>query len=260
METMTVPAVDTAAYQKATLIQDALQTLRAADQIDERDDLNAERFLSGDDRTIPDVRDIKILAGAMEIELARRRGGRIEDERDVTQRVTTLSGAVRVQRSRDRVLAEQPEAVDAFVQREVKAKRVPTVRGAVKAAHAARATAAPHRRINLIKAIQARHAESTEHIGAAITKIADGKRRTDAQVATFIGYNTSFFLQKIRLIPWLRIDRTSDGIVFQIDEPLRAICEGHLPAPNCPISPSTSFSARCGRRSHADERRITTSF
>jgi hypothetical protein len=91
--------------------------------------------------------------------------------------------------------------------------------------------ASPQRRINAIETLQARRAEFEEQALAAVTKIADGKRRTDAQVATVTGYQTASFLQRIRLIPWLRIDRTTDGLSFQIDEPLRAICDGRLPRP-----------------------------
>ena len=80
-----VPESDPAAYRKAALIQTALQTLRAAHRIDERDDLNAASFVEWYDRTIPDVRDIKMLAGAMEIELAKRRGERIRRRRRTTR-------------------------------------------------------------------------------------------------------------------------------------------------------------------------------
>ena len=40
-----VPIGDGAALRKAQLIQDALETLRASNQIDERDDLSAASFL-----------------------------------------------------------------------------------------------------------------------------------------------------------------------------------------------------------------------
>jgi hypothetical protein len=73
-------------------------------------------------------------------------------------------------------------------------------------------------------------------------KVADGKRRTDAQVATVTGYQTaSFFLQRIRLLPWLRIDRTPEGLMFHIDEPLRAICEGRLPRPTLSYQSTDQF-------------------
>ena len=39
------------------------------------------------------------------------------------------------------------------------------------------------------------------------------------------------FLQRVRLIPWLTIDRTAEGPVFHIDEQLRAICDGLRPRP-----------------------------
>jgi hypothetical protein len=70
----------TAATQKAGLIRGALQALRGADALDEREELDAGSFLPWYDSTLPNVRDIKVLAGAMEIELGRRRGERLAQE------------------------------------------------------------------------------------------------------------------------------------------------------------------------------------
>ncbi len=236
--TETQPVNAGTAYRKARLIEDALQTLRASHQIDERDDLSAASFLEWYDRTIPDVRDIKILAGAMEIELARRRGEKIlqEEERrggntKVSAADTLLSNATKVQRSKERAIATAPEAVTAFIARERVAGRVPTIRAAAGVARAARATAAPLRRIKQAEALQARQSETNEQLFAAVAKVADGRRRTDAQVATITGYNPQFFLARIRLIPWLRIDRTPEGLTFHVDAPLRAICDEQLPRP-----------------------------
>ena len=175
----------------------------------------------------------------MEIELARRRGEKIlqEEERrgrpeKVSAADTFMSNATKVQRSKERAIAAAPEAVTAFVAREKAAGRVPTIRAAAGVARAARATAAPQRRIKQAEALQARQSETNEQLFAAIDKVADGRRRTDTQVATLTGYNPQFFLARIRLIPWLRIDRTPAGLAFHIDEELRAICEGRLPRPS----------------------------
>ena len=148
-ETQSVP--DDLAYRKAHLIQDALRTLQAAHHLDERDDLDAASFLEWYDRTIPDVRDIKILAGAMEIELARRRGEQIIQEGELRGGETKLSpgdsllsNATMVQRSKDRALAAAPEAVQAFVQRKVKAGQgAHSARRGRGAARIARARATP---------------------------------------------------------------------------------------------------------------------
>jgi hypothetical protein len=238
MEETQLSTIASSAFEKANLIHNALETLRAAQRLDERDDLTAAIWMAWYDATIPDVRDIKILAGAMEIELARRRGERIEDEGErrggdtkVTQRVTLMSDADKMQRSRDRAIANEPEAVKMFVAREAKAGRVPSMRGAIKAATVARATHAPARLAKQIEATQARKSEFDEHVFATITMIADGVRRTDDQVAKLTGYQTASFLQRIRLIPWLHIDRTPEGLVFHIDNQLRAICEGATPRP-----------------------------
>lgn len=235
-----LPVGDSSAYRKATLIREALETLRAARHIDERDDLNAASFVEWYDRTIPDVQDIKMLAGAMEIELARRRGEQILQEGErrgrptkVEQRSTFVSQSERDQRKAARALAAAPEAVQAFVQREVKAGKVPSMRGAVGVARTARATASPERRLRQVQAAQGRRDEVGEQILAVLTRIADGTRRTDAQLVKLTGFRdiAGSLLDRIRLLPWLRIDRTPDGLAFHIDEPLRAICEGRLPRP-----------------------------
>ena len=64
-----------------------------------------------------------------------------------------------------------------------------------------------------------------------MTKLADGIRRTDEQVAKLTGYDSPNFLSRSRLIPRVRIDRTREGLLVQIDEPLRAICDGRVPRP-----------------------------
>jgi hypothetical protein len=175
------PVHEGTAYQKAHLIQAALQTLQAAHQIDERDDLDAASFLDWYDRTIPDVHDIKILAGAMEIELARRRGEQIIQEGElrgrpekVEQCSTLMSKSEKDRRHEERTLAAAPDAVHAFVQREVKAGKVPSMRGAVGVARAAHATAAPQRVTKLVEAAEAKLSLVQRKIVMAITKVGEG--------------------------------------------------------------------------------------
>jgi len=241
------PDRESGAYQKAILIQGALQTLRDAQRIDERDDLNAASFLEWYDRTLPDVRDIKILAGAMEIELGRRRGERIEaegerrggDQSKLSRCDSLLSVAVQNQRKRDRALATEPAAVDTFVQREVTAGRVPTVRGAVKAAMIAKISRAPGRKLQQMHGRQTRVQALNQEVVVVLDRIADDVRRSDQQLVKLTG-NVQMFLRRVQLIPWLTIDRTLDGTVFRIDTRLRALCEGAVPRPELSF---TSISA-----------------
>lgn len=233
----TNPVMDGGAYRKAILIHDALETLRAAQRLDERDDLDTASFLDWYDRTLPDVRDIKMLAGAMEIELARRRGERIEAEGErrgrpekLSERDSLLSVAVQNQRKRARAIATEPEAVAAFVHREVTAGRVPTVTGAVKAATAAKATHAPGRKALQMDGRQRSMQEFNQELLGQLDQVADDVRRSDRQLAKVIG-DVPRFLKRVRLIPWLTIDRTIDGTVFRIDPQLRAICDGAIPRP-----------------------------
>lgn len=242
----TVPVVDGSAYRKAALIREALETLRAAHHIDERDDLDAGSFLEWYDRTIPNVRDIKILAGAMEVELAKRRGLRILAEGDrrkrpdaVTKVVTKsapLSGPVRRQRFEERALGTHPHVVDAFVQQQANAGCAPTVHAAVRAAQAAQVTSTPpraaisSRKVSQFQARQTRVQATNKDLLATLDHVADGLRRSDVVLAKMTG-DVPQFLQRVRLVPWLTIDRTTDGTVFRIDAWLRAICDGAAPRP-----------------------------
>lgn len=294
--TETVPVPENAPYRKAALIQEALQSLRTAQRIDERDELDAASFLEWYDRTIPDVRDIKILAGAMEIELARRRGERIlqegerrgGDQSKGSQCDPLLSEAVKMERKRDRILALEPVAVHAYVQREVRAGKVPTKRGARRAAHgtsAGRASGAARRAWAPRPAVTPtpmsdghhihrgqRHEESNRKTLAALEYVADGVRRTDAQLAKATGEAVGkaaaarpvhHFLERVRLIPWLTIDRTSEGTIFRIDTQLRAICETLQPRPELSYQSIATYLRALReeltrkRKENHDERRKT---
>jgi hypothetical protein len=150
-EAQVIPIRPSSSDQKATLIVEALKALREAHVLDERDaDLDTDSLVAWYDATIPDVHDIQVLASAMVIELRRRRGVIVDGEGErrggnqskVTHRVT-LPEAERKQRSEDRALAEEPEAVRDYVKREVKSGRKPGVKGAVKAARKARKAKSP---------------------------------------------------------------------------------------------------------------------
>jgi len=225
-----------AAREKARLITEALDTLGRAVDLDERDSLDPASWVAWYDATIPNVRDIKILVGAMEIELCRRRGEQIQAEGErrgglpskVTHRVT-LPDASKKQRSRDRALTAQPERISAFVQQEAAAGRVPSVRGAVRAAKAKPSTKTERKRAQFT-ASQTRAQRHTGDVVASLDAVADGQRRTDAQL-TATGLDVEVFLRRVRVIPWLAIDRTDAGTMFVIDDDLRDICDTRAPRP-----------------------------
>src|SRR5262245_31358441 len=239
MENNTAPQNNTRAFEKARLIYEARESLVAADLIDERDDLDEANFIDWYDRTIPEVRDIEILAGAMKVELARRRGEKIEAEgelrgrpENISHRETFSSNATRIQRSRDRLLHTQSAAVTAYVQEEAKAKRVPSIRGAAAAAGLAEAKGKPVNKVKLFEAHQKRIEQFNTDIFASLDRLADGVRRSDGKIINMISpIGMKNFVMRIRMLPWLRIDRTVEGTVFQIDEDLRAICEGNRRRP-----------------------------
>jgi len=233
------------ADEKARLVASALEVLKDAHALDERDDLDSGTWIAWYDATIPQVRDIKILAGAMEVEMHRRRGEQIlaEEERrggdqtKVTQCVTLPRAAV-AQRSRDRAIAARSERVTAYVQHEAKAGHVPSVRGAVRAV-----AAQPDRKTAQFQAAQDRVIERAAEWIRQLDAVADGERRTDAQITRTTGSEMDIFLQRIRLIPWLWIDRTLEGTRFVIDQELRDICEGRQPRPPAG-EPIKAFLAR----------------
>ncbi len=225
----------TEAGEKAGLIRDALGALRLAEQLDERESLHSTNWVAWYDATIPNVRDIQILSAAMAIELERRLGegprtkpGPKTAAELVTHRVTNsaaMNSAASTRRARQRTLAAQPEKVTAYIQQEAAAGRVPSVRGAVRAARAT-----PNRKTSQFTARQVRVHRGEAELLTEIDAVADGQRRTDAQLIT-AGIDVPSFLKRVRPIPWLAIDRTIAGTAFVIDHDLRAICDGRAPRP-----------------------------
>jgi hypothetical protein len=227
------------ADEKATLISQALDTLRAANALDERDDLDRANWLAWYDATIPQVTDIKILAGAMEIELHRRRGEQIlaEEERRGGDRKSdqikvshrdTLVNATKVQRRKDRAIAKAPARVKTYLDQEVAASRVPSMRGAMRAA-VPKSPAMDYKTAQF-KAGKERTARAVQEWIRILDSVADDERRTDAQL-TAMGFDVAHFFAHLRFLPWLMIDRNPAGTMFVIDQELRAICEGRQPRP-----------------------------
>jgi hypothetical protein len=237
---------------KRNLIETALGQLIEARAIDERESLEIDKWTAWYDATIPMVTDIKIIAGAMEVELEKRRGMRPETEpeqpeRPVTQRVT-LSDAERQARSRARVLGRNPAAVDDYIKTEVQAGRVPSLRGARRHVKALAGRTAsrpksrrPSRPVRGTPSTPSNESATNAWIGAqaraamwaaraldALDKIADGERRTERELSRTTGFEVEDYLRRVRLIPWLSIDRQPEGTVFTIHEELRAICDGRM--------------------------------
>jgi hypothetical protein len=110
-------------------IAQALILLRAANALDEFDDEDVGStwcWGSFCDAMNPQVYDSKILAGVMVVELHRRRADRRDMERRILERPTKLS-------LQDQALATHPSTVLSYIDREVTAGRVPTIRGALRA-------------------------------------------------------------------------------------------------------------------------------
>jgi hypothetical protein len=227
--------------QKRILIETALSKLQDARDLDERHSLQVEKWTAWYDATIPLVTDIKVIAGAMEVELAKRRGMRLEAEpetrgrpssQEIVSSVDTISNAARLVRKRDRALGRQPAAVDAYVQSEAKAGRVPTRHGALR--HVQRIA-----RPKTVKAASkpgwsgGRSEDHYQRILVGLEKAADGQPRSDRELQRLVGCAPDDFIRFVRFIPWATMTRTHapTSTMFTIDQELRDICEGRVPRP-----------------------------
>ncbi len=126
------------AARKRGLIAASLARLREANQIDERED-RVDDWVRWYDETIGDCNQIEIVAGAMRVELALRRGERIiaqGEQRggDQTQSDTVrhFDSAERKGRERDRAIASEPEIVKDYIAGTVADGKVPSIRGALR--------------------------------------------------------------------------------------------------------------------------------
>jgi hypothetical protein len=229
----------TADEAKRELIETALDAVQRAQALDERETLTVDTWTAWYDATIPRVKEIRIIAGAMEVELAMRRGQQLVArgeqrgrEYEVTPGVTS-SPAQRMERSRDRMLGRDPVAVKEYIQTEARAGRVPHRKGAVHAVTQKRKQAGARPLIRPVAAASrgaTLNRQSQARILTTLETIADGIRRSDADLSRRTG-DVANFLKWVYLIPWLTIDRTTAGTRFTIDMPLRMLCETWAPRP-----------------------------
>jgi len=231
--------------QKRLLIETALSKLQDAQDLDERHSL--KDWIAWYDATIPLVTEIKVIAGAMEVELAKRRGMRLitegeqrgGDHKSASHKIkvspgdTLISHAEKLARSRDRALAGHPAAVDAYVQTEAKAGRVPTRKGALR--HVQRGAspkkAAPKPGWS---GGQARIEDHHQRILVGLEKTADGQPRSDRELQRLVGCAPDDFIRFVRFIPWVTVTRThapTTSTMFTIDQEFRDICEGRVSRP-----------------------------
>jgi len=254
-------AAGDAAIDKARLITKALDALREAEQLDERESLDRASWDAWYDATIPQVHEIKILAGAMAIELHRRRGEEQQwrrPGRPSTQMVTqcgTISAHGNAQLSRDRALAAQPLRVAKYIQDEAAAGRVPSVRGALREIKKAKPLVEPNAKPNRTKAPQDRPL-SRGHM-AARTRITRAHQRLFDRIAQVSGApltagdlgvrlglkgaETGRFLHDAGLLPWVRIDRSGNVYTIAVNEDLRELCALHGSRPDLPGGSVAAF-------------------
>jgi hypothetical protein len=236
------PAPFTAA-DKARLIGEALATLRGAHAIDERETLDPGAWVAWYDATLPNVRDIKTLAHAMDIELSLRRGQRVaeEGERRGGDQRSKLTPGVSLKpsewkrRSEDHTLHKARPLVENYRQQEIEAGRTPTRKAALRVARPRPDAPAASRKATQFHVGQLKAQQRAGGILAALTAVADGTHYTDAALRRAIRHHATLevaeFLKSVRLIPWLAITRDDRGTTFTIDEDLRDICDGRRPRP-----------------------------
>jgi len=247
------PTAFTAA-DKARLIEEALDTLRGANAIDERDTLTAETWVAWYDATIPTVTELKVLVAAMERELEVRRGQAVlqegerrggdqkSEEIKVSQR-ETLIHAERVTRSQDRQLGRAAPQVRAWIAREATAGRVPTRRGALTVAGIALKSMqkSPRRPMPTESAANrgfqmaaVKRIDRVQRLREFFDRVGDGTQRSEGELrraAHQFDVDLTKLLWSVPFIPWVMMERDEAGTTFTIDEELRAICEGRAPRP-----------------------------
>jgi len=204
---------------------------------------------------LADVRDAAFISAALETKWAqicadliaaegeRRGGDQKSEEIKVTPSVTLIPPAARMARSRIRPLAGQSALVDEYIEKAKETKTLPTKTGAVRYVRtrveptARRTVTTPVRSRAEIQfsVAQVKSQRRADTILAALDSVADGTHYSDAALRRAIRrhgpHEVQFFLQGIRLIPWLTITRDETGTTFTIDHELRDICDGHRPRP-----------------------------
>jgi hypothetical protein len=232
--------------QKRQLIETIHADALRMQGIDERESMTLmtiDEVTEYYDQLVPHTKDAQVILAAVEAEIYIRRseriaqeplsqGGRPRESQTVTPRVT-VSDAERKERSRMRAVGENAAAAREYVKGEVKANRKATRRGIVR--HAQRGKTAPKAKAATVQLTLPKTAEDQyrARIYAALETLADGQRRSDVEVGKVTkmkSLDTDFY-RRIRLIPWLLMDRTREGMTFTIDHELRDICEGRRARP-----------------------------
>lgn len=240
--------------QKRQLIETIHAEALRMQGIDERESMTlmtVAEVMEYYDQLLPHTKDAQVILAAVEAEIYIRRSERIaqEPERrggDHQSKVTpgvTLPDAAKMARSRMRIVGKNATAARAYVNAQVKANHKATRKGIVRHVKqaAGNTTKLPSKAARRSGGSgvagqwagrQTRMARESAHILATLERLADGTRRTDLEIYRITGIDVlKEYLKRIRLIPWLTIDRTLDGTVFTIDQDLREICERRVPRP-----------------------------
>jgi hypothetical protein len=144
------------ADDKRRLIQSAHDDLVGARLIDEQEALTDAEALAWYDEVLPQVTDIKVIAGAMEAELTIRRGKLVEQEGELrggdqksaeaknqTYAVSKFDSAQMKKRSEDRLIATEEQAVRSYVKNSIKQNKPPSRRAMLRVAHLREAVHVP---------------------------------------------------------------------------------------------------------------------
>jgi hypothetical protein len=195
------------------------------------------------DEVLPQVTDIKIIAGALEAELSIRRGNLIGQEGELrgsepgtnnrevqSYSLSNFTNVQKKKRSEDRLIAAQAPAVRTYVKNSIKQNKVPTRRGVLATAYMSRGR---DTRTPAAKPLVNRpRGESKDRLYQALGKLAAQDRAlSDGEIHDLSGMSASYVHHVAPYIPWLRRTKTADGVLFTIDTELREICEGKRPRP-----------------------------
>jgi len=234
------------ADDKRRLIQSAHDDLVGPHLIDERETLADADALAWYDAVLPQATDIKLIAGALEIELSIRRGKLVEQEGELrggdagnqyeqkskSDPVSHFSSAERARRKKDRLLASQETVVRTYTANAIKQGKTPTKRGALCTAYMTRGRGSRVRAVKPGHRQQKSSALNEGRLYQALDKLAAQDRSlSESEIHALTGMSADHLYHVTAHIPWVRRTKSADGLQYTIDTDLREICEGKRPRP-----------------------------
>ena len=228
------------ADDKRWLIQSAHADLVGARAIDEQETLGDAEAVVWYDEVLPQVTNIKVIAGALEAELTIRRGRPVEQRggdrtseqgREQTYAVSKFANNETKKRSEDRLIATHESAVRTYVKNCISQDKAPSRRAMLRVAHLAKGGGRKPRTKEQPE--KKRSPQDVPRVYQALYKLAvEDRALSDSEIHAVTRMSVPYLHHASVFIPWLRRTKTAEGLIrFTIDAELREICEGKRPRP-----------------------------